>query len=892
MSIRGTATSATRRQASSYASCNGVGSRKLESSSRTPSVESITKKNGKAQNGKQHLSKHQGSKTSLTSGNGSSVKSSSSVSRGKVGTKASPGPASATAGPLSSETSDNSDSEKGKKDKQTTPPNSGIPVSKNSPRMSRKASEQENHRPRGTRQAGTFVSKRLSVAAMINQFDTASPTSPKQSSPTVRNFPSPTKRTPLSNSEDNDAGSGSKPTPLNKPPPSKPELKPKPTSPVSKEASPTPQYAVVKKPVRKAQNSVKKDVLVSKPLPSASIKSKPLESTDSNSQVKSIPPLPPKPKSPPASNKPPLPSNKPANGGKTTPASSSSSSSSTSSIYSSSTSSLTKLKRDENSVKDDKKVTVKQPVVKKASVVRVPSNSSLSGKSSSTAAKPVGGRSPVSTQRKLSPPDEKSKILPNKLMPGTVSSGKQPAKSVQEKQQVTVNGRDKESRERSVDRLVKKEVSPVPLRSTKAKPTETKQPVSTSSSNSCKPKPPVSKPIDSVDSQSANSSGEDSKPSSKSPVMPATGIKKTSDNKPTTRKPPPDPLPPVDLTKPPIRPIKSSPRRPPPDPPVSPPGEGNKPKRPYPRVRSPPPAPPVSPKNKELKDSVKNDKTSPEKSPMIESPRNYEEFVPSFVRSSSMTYSIDGQSVTSAQSPPPSLQRAEEPVKTKGETSTNSLTTHSFSAYEDIELPVVNPEASLKRTSSFKGQKHSNGLQNSSSEESLIPPPLPPRNYPSDDPVISLPATLDPVHENETPQTSLLRRLSRKNSKDPTECTGTPPPLPSQPIPKRKSLIGGASGSPLLKRKEIISSTSTTSLSSSPSPPVRRRKMENVYEEIPANIGKPKPSFIIGGNGSQHYEAADNFLLRPRPVPNYARDLSPAGESAFLTDLILFYHCC
>ena len=1002
MSIRGAVVA--RRQPSYGSSSNGIGLMKLDSSSRSPSVESINKKT-KAQNGKAtaHPPKHLGPKQSNSSS------SSGPVSRGgKTGSKSME---DSTTAPLSSETSDTSDNEKKRK---TTPTLSGIP--KLSPQTSRKATEQENQRPRatkGTYQSGKFVSKRLSVAAMINQFDTSDGQHPP--SPTTKTTSPVTKRAIYSTV---DKGAGKKPPPLNKPTSlSKPVIKPKPSSPIPKESSTSPVPSTVatvtKKPVQKTASLVKKD---DKQL---SCSTKQNESSDATkNQTKLTPPLPPKPKSPPATKQHQLPV-KPSNG-KTT----SISSSSGSSLSSSSPSSISKSKSDDRDSDNGKKG--KQSVVRKSSLTRASSNSSLSGKTSTTTAtttkttnKLLGNNyrrsSPstitttglqsnkvnssstgkptlknnksaakekeitTSTERftkdksvltsdnttsneednsssvasstasltenivKTKPSVEneaivslssiRSKLRPiNKPKPNNGHVTSEQSVSVQESSYYSkiekrkpsavvkpgdVSGSSGKLKDNSVDGG--RATSPSVINKTnKSKPNNghvtSEQSVSVQESSYYskieKRKPSaVVKPGDvsgssgkvkdnSVDGGKATSPSVINKTNKSKPTNNKTTVKTkeeevvdgvptvngtttnssvTDKNGGSSKKKIPDPLLSVALIKPSIRPQKSSPRRPPPDPPLSPPG-GDKTsvaKQPRPRLRSPPPPPPVSPsKNKDTK--PENNRESD-----CSSPRNYEEFVPSMLRSNS----------TASMTVPLPVSPVPQETRTKGEDSGNSnMTSYNARAYEDITIiPSVKPDqqtsslpAGFLRTLSFSGifsKKETNEVYSECSGTSspIVPPPLPPRNYPLDDPVISLPTMLDPVDENDT-MTSSLQILSKRmsNSAYPLssgEDSETPPPLPSQPIPKRKGMLG-QSNSPLLKRKPIVMSSVTSS------PPVQRKNVEdfeNVYEEIPGNIpGKRSLSSLT----NSHYETTDSFIPKPRVIPNYSysRDSSLAGK--------------
>ncbi len=906
MSIRGAVVA--RRQPSYGSSSNGIGSPKLESSSRSPSIESSTKRT-KTLNGKvvvqpaKHLGPKQSNRCDISSG---------SVTRGKIVGKSLDG---STIVPLSSETSDTSDNEK--KKKTSTPPLSGVP--KVSPQLIHKGTNQENQKPRmstkGTSTAGTFVTKRLSVAAMINQFDSSD--SSKPVSPTTTKVTSPViKRHGYAPS---DRGTVKKPPPLNKPPAlNKPAIvKPKPTSPIPTISPPIPSSVTMatNKPAQKTLSSAKKDNdYMTKP-----------PSGYEYSQTNAAPPLPPKPKSPLATKSHPLPVQT-SNGGTSV------SSPSTSSLSSSSSSSVSKSKSEEKDNDGSKKP--KQVVVRKSSLVRASSNSSLTGKTGTPVTK-TGTKSTSNNHRRPSP----TNIQSNKVSLSSASKS-----TMKNKRETSCNNKEKFSFTRSSEHTlsteedncpsladntlktqpsIDKDKESLPIIKSKFKPTNNATveiitlPKSTQQSveettllktEKLKPKTVTTNVItktnrstnskvtasngtkepittrESIDVKSRGKTEETvytkvTKPTVNNLDTAATKPKPSDNNGKGSKKYKPDPLPSVALIKPLLRPQKSSPRRPPPDPPVSPPGEDKTGanKKPRPRLRSPPPPPPVSPSKNIEETDREND---------CQSPRNYEEFVPSILRSNSIA------SITIPVSSPPPLE-----IKTKGEHSGSNgeTTNYNSRAYEHIVIPAVNPDqqtttslpAGFLRTLSFSnlfGKKdtltkdtptnegHSECSSSSSSIE--IPPPLPPRNYSLDDPVISLPTTLDPVNENDT-VTSSLTMLSRRMSRDTCplssgEDSETPPPLPSQPIPKRKSMLG-PSNSPLLKRKPIIMPTISST------PPTQTINLENVYEEIPGIFpGKKSLSSL----NTSHYETADNFIPRPRQNPNYfsSRDSSPAGK--------------
>ena len=293
------------------------------------------------------------------------------------------------------------------------------------------------------------------------------------------------------------------------------------------------------------------------------------------------------------------------------------------------------------------------------------------------------------------------------------------------------------------------------------------------------------------------------------------------------------------------------PRRPPPEPPVSP------------QPTSPPvgSTPPTQQIDSQAKESSK-------------SPRNYEEFVPSLLHSNSM-------SSQPSSSPPPIPEKETshyEGITFEGipqSLSTNNTTRRP---------PPPAPHKTVTRTKS---------LESPVPDKDDVPPPLPPRNYNLDEAVISLPTSLSTVEERvgpESPNMSLSRSSGGRNLPllKSQSVADIPPPLPSQPIPKRKSTLGHQSSppscSPLLKRKEIPS----TLMKSSPPLATARMKPENLYEEI--EIGPLGPAPFQSSNSSpqllpkfshivtQHYEMSAAYLKdKPHPLPSYAK-ISPPGK--------------
>ena len=300
-----------------------------------------------------------------------------------------------------------------------------------------------------------------------------------------------------------------------------------------------------------------------------------------------------------------------------------------------------------------------------------------------------------------------------------------------------------------------------------------------------------------------------------------------------------------------------APRRPPPEPPVS-----------------PQPTPPTQQIDSQAKESSK-------------SPRNYEEFVPTLLRSNSM-------SSQPSSSPPPPIPEKEashyEGITFEG--TPQSLSTNNATR----RPPPPAPHKTVSRTKS---------LESPAPEKDDVPPPLPPRNYNLDDAVISLPTSLTTVEERVgpvSPTMGLSRSSGGRNMPllKSQSVINVPPPLPSQPIPKRKSTLGHQSSppscSPLLKRKEIPS----TLMKSSPPLATARTKPENLYEEI--EIGPLGPVPFQSSNSSpqllpkfshtvtQHYEMSEAYLKdRPHPLPSYAKiSSSPPGKKTKLRVCIIF----
>ena len=300
-----------------------------------------------------------------------------------------------------------------------------------------------------------------------------------------------------------------------------------------------------------------------------------------------------------------------------------------------------------------------------------------------------------------------------------------------------------------------------------------------------------------------------------------------------------------------------APRRPPPEPPVS-----------------PQPTPPTQQIDSQAKESSK-------------SPRNYEEFVPTLLRSNSM-------SSQPSSSPPPPIPEKEashyEGITFEG--TPQSLSTNNATR----RPPPPAPHKTVSRTKS---------LESPAPEKDDVPPPLPPRNYNLDDAVISLPTSLTTVEERVGPVSPTMGLSRSSGSRNmpllkSQSVINVPPPLPSQPIPKRKSTLGHQSSppscSPLLKRKEIPS----TLMKSSPPLATARTKPENLYEEI--EIGPLGPVPFQSSNSSpqllpkfshavtQHYEMSEAYLKdRPHPLPSYAKiSSSPPGKKTKLRVCIIF----
>uniref|UniRef100_A0A1X7U728 Uncharacterized protein n=1 Tax=Amphimedon queenslandica TaxID=400682 RepID=A0A1X7U728_AMPQE len=302
----------------------------------------------------------------------------------------------------------------------------------------------------------------------------------------------------------------------------------------------------------------------------------------------------------------------------------------------------------------------------------------------------------------------------------------------------------------------------------------------------------------------------------------------------TPRRPPPEPptlSPPPDPKSPPVvRKVSSPTNKSSVAPPLPPPFKSISPKATPPTLpsqRAPPPTP-VGQKpslQKATPPSQKPPPRPPKLSDSKDQAQNYEEFVPTLHRSSSI----------SSQTGPPSP----------------APLSPNESHYEGVS---ITPTFTIGNTSIKKS---------SQSSDVETPPPLPPRNYAPDDNliprVISLPVALTTVDERDGPTTPTS--VGPFPSLD-----DAPPPLPTQPIPKRKSLLSHMpsppSCSPLLKRKEIPASLIRTSptLPSRFTPPTNRI---NIYEEI--NIG-PSPFRSRSSSASssfktieQHYEVSDSY---------------------------------
>ena len=869
-------------------STNGLGPRKPDESTKT----SIIKGNGRSVIKTKSILNDEGSNNDSQTSDNDLVSTSGlslSSSHGKRGKMESDEVSTA---PLSSETSDMSGNEKGTRVRRTSP-SSGIPrLSKNSPVSSRKNSSnglsttQSCITLRGTKPhtAGSFVSRRTSVAAMINQFDSS------QSSPEVSLKNSPTSKTP--NEKPTSAGNGKttlkRPVIPSKPVISKPELRPKPsvgpstvTSSARKETRDT-----VTKPTPKTQPTLKKvestTVKKTETLKKAVVNNKSSSNTD-NIRSRVSPPLPPKPKSPSPSKPQP-------------PVFRSDTSSESTSSSSSPSSAPQKTSEGEERKKD---VSVK-PNGEKKLVIKTTSNSGQTSKTSLTQSEEMKKDVSVKlTQRKklvtkttsnsgqtsktgltqteeikkdvsVKPTQEKKPVFKTTSNSGqtsktglTRSERDVSVKLTQEKKPVIQNGgqTSKTGSTQSVPLrklpTTQQKISP-PSNNTKLLPNKVK-PTVTPMAKVISKNPETVKPIDETDNVSKDleiSSEKDSeqskpvstaieKPTSTEYSVPTERVQKMSDKGTVNNKVVPDRIVLVDLTKS-VQSSRTSTRRPPPDPPMSPPGEKNKSlnrnrnsvkKGPYPRVRSPPPLPPTS----ENEQGNKKPQSKPEN---IRSPRNYEEFVPALLRSESFTES------TSPSVPYPMLRE----TKTKGENSTYEGIT--IKPYEDIILPI-------DRSQFVKSFSSSNTTED-------MPPPLPPRNYTMEEPVIALPTSLAPVDEHSIPPDSIT--LGRKKSRDniPVKSHSVDTPTPrsvSQLSSKKKSLLNylTSNGSPLLKRKEIPPSLMDIPPPPPPSPPVRKK--ENVYEEIPADPKWNSRNKVPFNNDEQHYEMSDKFLLRQSPKP-------------------------
>ena len=895
-------------------STNGLGPRKPDESTKT----SIIKGNGRSiiktksiLNDEGSNNDSQTSDNDLVSTSGQSL-SSSHGKRGKMESD------EVSTAPLSSETSDMSGNEKETRVRRTSP-SSGIPrMNKNSPVLSRKHSSnglsttQSSITLRGTKPhtAGSFLSKRTSVAAMINQFDSS------QSSPEVSLKNSPTSKTP--NEKPTSAGNGKntlkRPVIPSKPVISKPELRPKPSVGPSTVTSSTRKETrdTVTKPIPKTQptlkkvesTTVKKIETVKKPV----VNNKSSTNTD-NIRSRVSPPLPPKPKSPSPSKPHP-----PVFRSDTSSESTSSSSSPSSAPHKTSDgeekkkdvsvkpngekttsnsgqSGKTSLTQSQETKKD---VSVKLNQRKKL-VTKTTSNSGQTSKTSLSRTEEM--KKDVSTQEKkpvlknsgqtsktsltqteeikkdvsVKPTQEKKHVLKTTSNSGqtsktglTRSERDVSVKLTQEKKPV-IQKSGQTSKTGSTQSVplrklptTQQKISP-PSNNTKLLPNKVK-PTVTPMTKIISKNPETVKPMDETDNVSKDleiSSDKDSeqlkpvstaieKPTSTEYSVP-TDVQKMSDKGTVNNKVAPIL---VDLTKS-MPSSRTSTRRPPPDPPMSPPGDKNKSlnrnrnsvkKGPYPpRVRSPPPLPPTS----ENEQGNKKPQSKPEN---IHSPRNYEEFVPALLRSESFTES------TSPSVPYPMLRE----TKTKGEDSTYEGIT--IKPYEDIILPI-------DRSQFAKAFSSSNTTED-------IPPPLPPRNYTMEEPVIALPTSLAPVDEHSIPTDSVTlgRKKSRDNISVKSHNVDTPIPRSvSQLSSKKKSLLNylTSNGSPLLKRKEIPPSLMDIPPPPPPPPPSSPpvRKKENVYEEIPAVPKWNSRNKVPFNNDEQHYEMSDKFLLRRSPKP-------------------------
>ena len=294
--------------------------------------------------------------------------------------------------------------------------------------------------------------------------------------------------------------------------------------------------------------------------------------------------------------------------------------------------------------------------------------------------------------------------------------------------------------------------------------------------------------------------------------------------------------------------------------------------------RRPPPEPPVSPQptSSPVSTTPPTQQIDSQAKESSKSPRNYEEFVPTLLRSNSM-------SSQPSSSPPPIPEKE---------------TSH----YEGITFEVIPQSSSTNNATRrppppapHKTLSRTKSLDSPVSDKDDVPPPLPPRNYNLDEAVISLPTSLSTVEERVgpvSPTMNLSRSSGGRNMPliKTQSVINVPPPLPSQPIPKRKSTLGHQSSppscSPLLKRKEIPS----TLMKSSPPLATARKKPENLYEEI--EIGPLGPAPFQSSNSSpqllpkfshtvtQHYEMSEAYLKdRPHPLPSYAKiSSSPPGK--------------
>lgn len=180
---------------------------------------------------------------------------------------------------------------------------------------------------------------------------------------------------------------------------------------------------------------------------------------------------------------------------------------------------------------------------------------------------------------------------------------------------------------------------------------------------------------------------------------------------------------------------------------------------------------------------------------------------------------------------------------------------HERTPSVQLSLPPRPPKTSLP------------GMVEDDDLDSSLPPPIPPRNFSVDE--------LFDTSDSNLP--SSQREASPRAGGKSLSTDDIPPPLPSQPIPKRKNVMAGRPLSstalsmntvispPLLKQKEqshrpIQKSSSSSSSSSSEV----ERQPENVYEEIPGPAKKKQPE---PAKKKQHHQYEMVEFLPRKPTP-------------------------